>query len=348
MPETLCPRCGHTPIPGGSEQCPRCHEPFSFLASHKRKHLRLVDGRTVNPQGEATEIGGNITSVLTEHPREPAAVLALGALLWLVKALPLGVGGEVAPWGAVLFALGAGAAVLLLVRRGPARRLAQLAAAAQLGAAGYLAVRQGLSLWSAAALLHGGVAVSMGVGQMGDVRRVRSFIAGMALGGAALLFTFVRAAQVPPERKLVVEGYGLSLTLPEPLHALPAARLLPHLVIPDDLGTGRAVGFGDAGARAYGLLYADRDGDAQLISGCQRLRRLLGGAEDAQPLRRAAPRAFGREALVYPFDTRTGARGLLACGRMEDGRMLALGLLDASAGGGTVAFDALGEQLRVD
>ena len=68
MPQTLCPGCGLTPSPPGAEECPRCHEPFAVHASHKRKHLRLIDGRTVTPDAEPTEYGGNITSV----PSAPA------------------------------------------------------------------------------------------------------------------------------------------------------------------------------------------------------------------------------------------------------------------------------------
>ncbi len=349
MPETLCPRCGHTPIPAGAEACPSCHEPFAFLPSHKRKHLRLVDGRTVAPQGEATEYGGNITSVLTAHPREPAAVLGAGALLWLLRGLPLGAAGDASPWGLVVAVLGAGAIVLMFTRFGPARRLAQLAAAAQLGAALWCLWRQGLTLWTLVPLLHAGVAVSMGVGQMGDLRRVRSFLAGLALAAVALVLLVIRAGQIPPERLLVDDALGLELALPEGLRALPREALVNHLMAPPESGTSAALGFGNPARGVYGLLTADREEGSSLLSGCQALRRTLGAVDDPRPLAHPAPRALGKESIVYPLRTRAGSAGLIGCGRLEDGRLVGFCVLDGVGNQprAEALFDRVGEGLRL-
>src|ERR1700693_5604195 len=84
MVQTLCPACGFTPIPAGTEECPACGEPFAFLQMHKKAKNRFIDPEAESP--EATTFGGGVTSAVTAHPYPPAGAFLPGAVLWFLRA----------------------------------------------------------------------------------------------------------------------------------------------------------------------------------------------------------------------------------------------------------------------
>lgn len=71
-PETLCPSCGSSPVPEGSERCPWCGKAFSY---------DRVDSTNVT----ATRAGG-LTGSVTATPAPTAIALAAGAFLFTVRA----------------------------------------------------------------------------------------------------------------------------------------------------------------------------------------------------------------------------------------------------------------------
>jgi hypothetical protein len=201
MPETLCPKCGHSPIPAGSEACPACGEPFSFLPMYQRAQRQRVDKRReADVDMEQTVFGGNLTGEVTAHPGPMAAVFFVGAVAWFLR-----VGGVVGELREPLWALrgavagprgdGAGGGRLSAAARGVWRRRGQRAllearaAGARGQGAGVRAAHghggpRGLHLREAGGWAVGGVrggGGAPGVGQWGDGLRGGGLWAGVAV-----------------------------------------------------------------------------------------------------------------------------------------------------------------------
>jgi len=352
MPETLCPKCGHSPIPEGAEACPACGEPFGFLPMYQRAQRQRVDKtREADVDLEQTVFGGNLTGEVTAHPGPIAAVFFVGAVAWFLRAG--GVVGDLKdpPWAYGLVAVELVLGVVLLLNLGPAKLLAQAGMLLQLGAAGFLARSAPLAPVHLAYVAHAAVAFAMVVGEPGPVRRY----AGLGLGsGVAVLGVLFLALGVGmggggAHQRLVGRELGYELELPAGWSRLLREQLAPHLSMPMGTLTGGGVGFGDVAHGRYGALWLDRQGSAQEEAGCQQLLVAFGGSPESPPSPRPAPLALGSKGRVYELRTVTGARGAFACGRLADGRWVGFAVVVAppESASGESAFVAVGSGLAL-
>src|SRR5687768_380771 len=126
MAETICPSCGFSPIPDDVDDCPKCRKPFAEV---KRPSRAAIDRLKEDVHTESTTFGG-VTGAVTAHPTAPAIVLALGALIWFLRASGvLSASPEPEPpWLYGLVGLELVMVVVLFANVGPARLLAQLTA----------------------------------------------------------------------------------------------------------------------------------------------------------------------------------------------------------------------------
>lgn len=352
MPETLCPKCGHSPIPAGAEACPACGEPFSFLPMYQRAQRQRVDKRReADVDMEQTVFGGNLTGEVTAHLGPIAAVFFVGAVAWFLR-----VGGVVGDlreplWAYGLVVLDLVLGVVLLLNLGPAQLLAQGGMLLQLGAAVVLARATPLAPVHLAYVAHAAVAFAMVVGEPGPVRRYAGLGlgSGVALLGVVFLVVGGSVGGGGVRQRLVGRELGYSLELPEGWSRLTREQLAPHLAMPSGTLTGGGVGFGDAAHGRYGALWVDREGSAQEAVGCQQLLVAFGGAADSPPSSRPPPQALGGKGRVYALRTATGARGALACGKLADGRWVAFAVVVAppESASGETAFVAVGSGLAL-
>ncbi|MFP2929790.1 hypothetical protein ACLESO_32275 [Pyxidicoccus sp. 3LG] len=190
MPQTLCPSCGHSPIPRGADACPSCGEPFDHLQSYKKVGRMRLDRPIQDADDDATVFGGDlVTSAVSAHPGPAAAVLLAGAVAWFIRA-----GGLVGtlsdpPWTYGLVFLDAVLALVLVLNRGPAKTLVQVGLGMQLVATLWLARSAPLAPVHVAYAVHAVLALSMVVGEPGQVRRYVGLGLGLgaAVASAALL-----------------------------------------------------------------------------------------------------------------------------------------------------------------
>ena len=132
-PETLCPKCAFSPIPAGAAKCPRCNEVFAF----NPLYLRAQKERNKGLDFEAT-LRGALTGAVSAHPGPAAAVLALGAALWLVRGAGMFVDLKEPTWLFGLAAFELCGATVLMANIGPAKGFAQLLALVHIGVAFFL------------------------------------------------------------------------------------------------------------------------------------------------------------------------------------------------------------------
>lgn len=350
MAKTLCPSCGYSPIPHGAEECPACHEPFAFVPSFKR--ARRMDRMAVplgDDEGGATLMGGTVfTGAISVHPKQAVGVFLLGAFAWVVRAS--GAMGQPSPrWTYGLVAAALLSALLLYLRRGPSKLLAQFTALAMVLSALFLGLAHPLHSTPLMYAAHGVVALVMVAGEPGRARRY----VGLALGilTAVLAMASLASAQGPDRpsptsrrQELVSEEFGFRLALP------PGFRLSD----PRDLSTFPLAPTGnrtDVTVSAPGLmarLSVLKDA-VELFPGCQAQLRGLGGAPAPQPLNYPAPAAFGPAPIVYPLNLTTGATGKVACAVLRDGRFLSLAVVSTKGDTATadLAFAEVGAGLRL-
>ncbi|MDY7228908.1 zinc ribbon domain-containing protein [Hyalangium rubrum] len=354
MPQTLCPSCGHSPIPRGAEACPSCHEPFEFLQMYKRGQRKRVDRQRDSEEMEQTVFGGNITGEVTAHPGPIVAVFFVGAVAWFLRAG--GVLGNLNEpiWVYGLVALDLVLGLVLLLNLGPAKLLAQVGMVLQLMVAGFLARAAPLEPVHLAYMAHAVVALVSVVGEPGPVRRY----AGLGLGVVAALLgaVFLVRPMGPVDgaggdaRQLLVgRDLGYQLELPAGWGRLPREQLAPHLTLPLATLTGSGVGFGDAAQGRYGALWVDRGASQPVTADCQALLKAFGGDPSIKPSTKHAPLAMGTKALVYELSTGSGARGTFSCGKLADGRLVGFAVVAAppDATGGESAFVAVGAGLAL-
>lgn len=325
MPETLCPSCGHSPIPDGAEECPRCHEAFAVMPHYRIAQRKMnVDPSEVS----RTAMRSVVTGMLTAHPQQATAAFALAALVWFVRA-----GGVVQElgeprWSYTPVALCLVSAMLLGINVGPARLVAQLSVLTQVGAAlwlsnGYFDVARS---WAFPVF---GAAQSLLV--FGQPRTLRRH-AGLGLVVLLGLVCLVSLWPKDPRRsisRLVLDSPTLRyrLVLPPSFVALSKEELSARWHVPADSTSEHFVGFGDPAHEVFGVLWIDEGSNPQLIGGCQELLHRLGAQGEAMPMAHPPPAAFGEQALGYQFRTRGGALGALACGKTGSGRLLGLALV---------------------
>jgi len=141
---------------------------------------------------------------------------------------------------------------------------------------------------------------------------------------------------------LVGSELGYRLELPVGWQRLTREQLAPHLTLPQATLTGSAVGFGDAARGRYGMLWVERAPGQALPAGCQGLLRALGaGTSSVLPL--PAPPALGSRTQVHALSAAGGARGVLGCGLLSDGRLVGLAVVASSAEGASTV-DAVREE----
>ncbi len=351
MSETLCPNCGHSPIPPGAEACPACNEPFGFLQMHKRAQRKRVDKLRDHEEMEQTVFGGNLTGEVSAHPGPIAAVFFVGAAGWFLRAGGLlgALGDPLWTYGLVVMDLVLG--LLLILNLGPAKLLAQVGMLAQLGAAAFLARPGWLEPVHLAYMGHAIVAFVTVLGEPGVRRRY----AGLGLGSAAMLLGalfLVRpmGGAASGERKMLVgRELGYQLELPAGWGLLHREQLAPHLALPGATLTGSGVGFGDTAQGRYGVLWVDRGAGQASTAECQGLLKAVGGDPASRPVTKHAPLALGSKALVYDLRTASGASGAFGCGQLGDGRLVGFAVVAAppDAASGESAFAAVGAGLAL-
>lgn len=123
MAETICPRCGFSPIPSGAQLCPKCRRPF-FVVERSYENTNVT----------ATRAGG-LTGSVTANPSAIVAALVVGAAFWVVRCAGL-LGTPVEPqWAYAVAGAQVLAAMLLLTTSGPAKQAPVLAGLIEGGAA---------------------------------------------------------------------------------------------------------------------------------------------------------------------------------------------------------------------
>lgn len=321
-PQTLCPKCGFSPIPDRAETCPKCGENFSFHPLWKVAQRKMMS-KTDSIEMESTTFGG-LTGEVSANPIPASAVLALCALVWLLRASGLAANHVDPQW---LFAVGAmqlGTAFMLLATVGPATALAQVMAVVQL-AVPFLVMSDasgGLPV-AVASGLPGIALLVTTVGEPGPVRRNAGIVAGVvafiaAVGAVFSLQTGEAAARggtiANAEENWELRGSGLE--------RLARADLAPHLTVPPETHRDRHAPFGNRQKGVFGLVSQTTGGTPNLSAGCEEWLKAFGGVNEVQRLG-TAPAMFGPESLVLYIKTGSGASGRLACG-LKSGTLWAL------------------------
>ncbi|WP_238540062.1 zinc ribbon domain-containing protein [Corallococcus macrosporus] len=352
MPQTLCPNCGHSPIPRGASACPRCGEPFDHLQSHKKVGRMRLDRPMVEADDDATVFGGDlVTSAVSAHPGPAAGVLLASGAAWFLRAAGLLGSLEDPSWTYGLVCLDAVLALVLVLNRGPAKGLAQVGLVAQLVATGWLAREAPLAPVHVAYFILGGLALAMVVGEPGPMRRYLGLGLGLGAAVASAGLLALPSAGLPGRsvrQSLVGSELGYRLELPAGWGQLTREQLAPHLVLPASTLHGGGVGFGDAARGRFGLLWVERARGRAAAAGCKGLLQALGGTL-GEALSLPAPPALGSRATVHPLRTSGGAEGTLACGVLADGRLVGLAVVSAQASGGADegAFTTVGAGLAL-
>ncbi|MHB8877236.1 MAG: zinc ribbon domain-containing protein [Myxococcaceae bacterium] len=340
--KTLCPACGHSPIPDGAESCPACHEPFAFLAMHKKGKKAFVDRKHEAVEEEATTFGGSLTGAVSAHPGPAAAVLTVGAVMWFLRS-----GGVLAEYSEPAWTYG-----VVGLNLGPAKLLCQVGMLLQLGLAAFLADGELDNPRHLFFCAHAALVLVMVVGEPGVARRSLGLVLGLlaAAGAVAAMATgFGAGARAPSLIELSGRDDPYRLSAPEGYRLLSRDEMAPHLRPPLSTATAKSVGFGNKVRRVYGALTIDRDPASQLIGGCQEHLRALGGVGDAVPVVAPTPTALGGGALAYALRTASGASGRLACGKLSDGRFVALAVVgqDPDPRIAEVVFEQVGSSLSL-
>ncbi len=343
-PETLCPKCAFSPIPQGAEKCPRCNDVFAFNPLYKRAQAMMVDKR-VGLDFEAT-LRGALTGAVSAHPGPAAAVLAMAAALWLIRAAGLFVDLREPAWLFVLAAFELCAATVLMANIGPAKHFAQAVAVAHIIAAFVLGAPQSPHTLASASI--GAVVIAMTVGEPSHGRRSGGLVAGLVCTVAAIA-SLVWVTEAPAAGPVVIDDLriGYQLMVPDGFKRLTAEELAPHLPLPSEDLDNKYVGFGSRVSRTYGLLTLTNIDDVASAPACQEQLRRLGGINEPGP-GRAAPANFGKDSVVLDLRTGTGATGRLGCAKIGK-RFITLGVvvLEPTPGVGAAAFEKISAGLTI-
>lgn len=344
--ETLCPKCGFSPIPEGTEKCPRCGENFAFHPLYKAAQRKML-GKLDAIDTEATLMGG-LTGAVTAHPSPAAGVMALCALLWLVRASGLVVDLGDPVWLFALAAADLGAASMLMATVGPARSLVQALAVVQIAVAVLLAPAGPWSPLALAFAAPGAVILFMTVAEPSGARRRLGLLLGVlsAVVAVAVLAwtTPVRGGGGPSTLK---GEDGWLLVAPPGFGPLGAEDLAPLVTLPSTTNQARHLGFGHRAHQVFGVISVSTEGSPELRSGCEAWHRALGAVNEPRPLG-PAPSAFGGQSVLFELRTRAGAAGRLACG-LREGRLWALAVVtrDPAPAVGLAAFEELSRGLTL-
>jgi len=351
-----CPLCGFQPLPDGAVKCPRCQKSFTYALRQMRADVRASAARAGIPiqkrhisvdQEAATLLGTHIDQVPGFFVPGPAAVLLLaGAVIWFLRVVGLGASAGEPAW---VYAV-VGVDLLLLPVVLLNLKHAKLAAAAAFALQLVLSLALARSsFYQPAPLLyelHAAAGLVATVGQPRALRRRGAMLGGLVAAVLAGVFLGRSAPHSGPNIRLVSEDMGYQLVLPVGYNRIERAeQLAPHLAMPRATA-GSSVAFG--GSSVYGVLTVERDRSIQLIGGCQSYLESLGATNPPRPVEGAAPAALGEVALVYEVRSPAGDVGRLGCGKLDDGRFVALAVVTADRGPSPqAAFDQVGQGLTI-
>jgi hypothetical protein len=324
-PQTICPKCGLTPLPERAEECPRCKEPFGNNPLYKRTQRSSMDD-AMGVDVEATSLGG-VTDSVTAWPLPTAAVLVLGAIIQVVRASGLIVDVHAPFW---LFGVGALDLVLtamVMGSIGPARQLIFASAILQAAIPFVLGGRQGLALYDYGYLAHALALGVMTAGEPSALRRNVGLVLGVAASGAALgLLAYDPSRNPLPNVTFALPDPGYQLELPGGFSSLGAPELGPHLRLPLDGGKTRNVGLGDPARKLFAVVSFIGDPEGTPDAACMAHLKVVAGGAPEKPLIEKAPNLFGLEGKLYDVRTASGAAGRFACGKVGE-QLLALAVV---------------------
>ncbi len=351
-----CPLCGFQPLPDGAVKCPRCQKSFTYALRQMRADIRASAAQAGAPsaakrhisvdQEAATLLGTSIEQVPGFFVPGPAAVLLLaGAVIWFLRVVGVGASTGEPAW---VYAV-VGVDLLLLPVVLLNLKHAKVAAASAFGLQLVLSVvLAGSGFIRPAPLLyelHAAAGLVATVGYPRAMRRRGAMLGGLVAAVLAGVFLGRSSPDNPLRKELVSKDMGYRLVLPAGYDLVPGEQLAPHLKVPRTTA-GSSVGF--AGNGAYGLLTVERDRSIQLIGGCQSHLEALGATNPPRPVEGTPPASLGEVALVYEVRSPAGDVGRLGCGKLDDGRFVALAVVTADRGPSPqAAFDLVGQGLTI-
>jgi len=319
MAQTLCPFCGFTPLPEEAERCPKCRRAF-------------VE-ESMEPTNATRTRAGALTGSVTAHPGPTAAVLALGAGLWVVRGT-----GALGPtdepwWTFAVAALMVGAAAMLMANVGPAKHLAGAMGLLEVLAAGLAARDGGVA---AACAGHGLVLVAMTAFEPGRLRLTLGAVAGVAAVAAALVQLGLGPRRAAAPGPALTEVPGWSLRLPP---GWVSVKQLKQLRLPPDRA---GVAFSRDLPPAEGVLISAPATGAALEASCKEALASLNAVGPQPKADVSAPPVFGAGAELREVKLVEGAAGRAACAVVA-GRLVLLAVVspEESPGAGAAAFEAV-------
>lgn len=346
MAETLCPKCGFSPIPDRAETCPKCGENFAFHPLWKvAQRTKGGIDKKASIEMESTTFGG-LTGEVSANPIPASLVTALCALVWLLRAS--GVAQSHDPqWLFAVAAAQLGAAAMLMGNIGPATMLVQLMGVVQL-IIPWVVMGSGTSgLVVAVASMIPGVAVFVtAAGEPGPVRRNAGIVTGMlgfilAVGAVFGLKPDAgegsgAAAGLGGDEGWDIRGGGYA--------RISKTEVAPHLNVPPETHRERHFPFANANKTVLGIVSKTVGGQPNVSAGCEEWLKALGGVNEVQRLG-TAPALFGPESLLLFIKTSSGAQGRIACG-MRSGTLWGLTVVstDPTPSVGASEFDRIAGQ----
>lgn len=347
MAETLCPKCGFSPIPDRAETCPKCGENFAFHPLWKvAQRTKGGIDKKASIEMESTTFGG-LTGEVSANPLPASIVTALCALIWLLRASGMAQSHD-PQWLFAIAAAQLGAAAMLMGTIGPATMLVQLMGVVQL-VIPFVVMGPGTSgiIVAVASALPGGAVLFTAVGEPGPVRRNAGIVVGVVTFIVAIGAVFGLKADDAGAGQAGIggdEGWDLRGSGYE---RLSKTDLAPHLTVPPETHRERHYPFGIRQKGVFGLVSKTVGGQPNLSAGCEEWLKAFGNTTAVQRLG-TAPAIFGPESLLLLIKTGSGASGRVACG-MKGGTLWALTVVstDPTASVGAAEFDRAASQFVV-
>jgi hypothetical protein len=313
--ETICPKCGFSPIPDRAETCPKCGENFAFHPLWKvAQRTKGGIDKKASIEMESTTFGG-LTGEVSANPIPASIVTALCALVWLLRASGMAQSQD-PQWLFAVAAAQLGAAAMLMGTIGPATMLVQLMGVIQM-VIPFVVMGEGTGgLIVAICCALPGIAVLVtATGEPGPVRRNAGIVMGVVTFLVAMGAVFglkpetgggaVQAGSLGGGEGWDIRGSGYE--------RLAKTDLAPHLTVPPETPRERHFGFGSRQKGVYGLVSKSVGGTPSLAGGCEQWLKAFGAVNEVQKVGQP-PQAFGPESLLLAVKTSTGASGRFACG----------------------------------
>jgi hypothetical protein len=320
LAETLCPKCGFSPIPDRAETCPKCGENFAFHPLWKvAQRTKGGIDKKASIEMESTTFGG-LTGEVSANPIPASVVTGLCAVVWLLRAGVAQTGDPA--WLFVLAALQLGSAALLMANVGPATMLVQLMGLVQL-IVPFVIMGAGTNgmIVAAASALPGVAVFITAAGEPGPVRRNAGIVIGAVTFLVAIGAVFGLKTEAPVEGEGVPAPTGLGGDEGWDIKAAGLERLqkgdvAPHLTVPAETQRERHSPFGNKQKGIFGLVSRNYGGVTDYAAGCEDWLKAIGNTIAVKKLGHAAS-MFGPESVVLELKTGSGASGKLACGLVQ-------------------------------